>query len=257
MSVLYDLDARTKLFIIILLTFLVFFINTLTAAACLLLSLIVINFTLGMPFKSFKYTKNLTLLAVFMIIVQTLFGPGETYIVKPLFPASFPLLGGAGSLKWEGFILGIVIVCRIAALLFLLPILTLTTDSHQISAGLCALGVNYRAAFVITAALNLIPFFKEEAQVIMDAQRLRGMRKFGIKSYINLLVPLMLGAMRKAQISSIIMDSRAFGVYKTRTWLEKPRMRSLDFFFIAGSVVFFAIMMLLDKYLPLKPPLPF
>jgi len=246
MSVFFNLDSRTKLFFVLLLTFLIFFINTLTASVCLLVSFIVIRFITRIPLKGFKYLKPLTLLAIFIILVQMLFGPGETFILKPLFPASFPLLGGTGSLKWEGFILGIVVICRLAALMLLLPMLTLTTSPHQISAGLCALGVNYRAAFVITTALNLIPSFKEEALLIMDAQKLRGMRKFGIKSYINLLVPLMLGVMRKAQISSVVMDSRAFGVYKTRTWLDKPKMKRLDFFFIAGSVVFFVIMMLIN-----------
>jgi len=246
MSVFFNLDSRTKLFFVLLLTFLIFFIDTLIASVCLLLSFIVIRFVTRIPLKSFKNLKNLTLLAVFIILIQTLFCPGETYILKPLFPASFPFLGGVGSLKWEGFILGIVIICRLAALMLLLPMLTLTTSPYQISAGLCALGVNYRVAFVITTALNLIPAFKEEALLIMDAQKLRGMRKFGIKSYINLLVPLMLGAMRKAQASSVVMDSRAFGVYKTRTWLEKPKMKSLDFFFITGSVVFFVIMMFIN-----------
>jgi len=248
MSVFYVLDARTKLFFVLILTFLIFFISNFFAALCLLLSFIVIRFTAGIPIKGFKYLKNLTLLAAFIIFIQTLFGPGETFIVKPIFPTSFPFLGGAGSLKWEGFILGIVIVCRLAALILLLPMLTQTTSPHQTEMGLCALGVNYRAAFVITAAINLVPAFKEEALLIIDAQKLRGMRKFGIKSYINMLVPLMLGAMRKAHMSSVVMDSRAFGVYKTRTWLEKPKMKSLDFFFIAGSVVFFVIMMFINFY---------
>jgi len=246
MSVFYILDARTKLFFVLLLTLLIFFINNLITAVCLTLSFIIIRFTAGIPPKGFQYLKNLTLLAVFIIFIQTLFGPGETFILKPLFPESFPFFGGAGSLKWEGFILGIVIVCRLIALILLLPILTLTTEPYQIEMGLCALGVNYRASFVITAAINLIPSFKEEALLIMDAQKLRGMRKFGIKSYITMLVPLMLGAMRKAQTSSIVMDSRAFGVYKTRTWLEKPKMKSLDFFFITASVVFFVIMMFIN-----------
>jgi energy-coupling factor transport system permease protein len=246
MSVFYVLDARTKLFIVLLFTLLVFFVDNLPVSVCLPLSFSVIRFTMGIPPRGFKYLKNLTLLVIFIILTQMLFGPGKTYIVKPLFPVSFPFLGGTGALKWEGFIIGIVILCRLAALTLLLPILTLTTSLHQISRGLCALGVNYRTAFIITTALNLIPFFKEEALAIMDAQRLRGMCKFGIKSYINLLVPLMLGAMRKAQVSSVAMDSRAFGVYKTRTWLEKPKMRGLDFFFIAGGGVFFAIIMFIN-----------
>jgi energy-coupling factor transport system permease protein len=240
------MDARTKLFIILLLTFPVFFVSTFTASVCLLLSFIIIRFIAGIPVRGIKNIKNLTLLAVFIIFMQTLFGPGETFIIKPIFPASFPFFGGTGSLKLEGLIFGIMIVCRLAALMLILPVLTLTTPPYKIAAGLCALGINYRTSFIITTALNLIPLFKEEAFTIMDAQKLRGMRKFGIKSYISLLVPLMLGAMKKAQLASVAMDSRAFGVYKTRTWLDKPKMKSLDYFFMTGSVVFFIIMMFIN-----------
>jgi len=180
--------------------------------------------------------------------MQTLFGAGENFIVKPLFPPSFPLLGGAGSLKWEGFIFGIVIVCRLFALVLILPVLTETTPLEKIARGICSFGFNYRSAFIITTAFNMIPIFEEEARLLMDAQKLRGTRSFErgsplfvkMKAYPALVVPLVLGAMRKAKSSSVAMDSRAFGVYKTRTWLEQPRMNVYDFIFIASSVIFTA-----------------
>jgi energy-coupling factor transport system permease protein len=81
----------------------------------------------------------------------------------------------------------------------------------------------------------------------MDAQKLRGARVFEkrsflgkLKAYPGLAVPLVLGAMRKAKSSSVAMDSRAFGVYKTRTWLEKPKMKVYDLIFIALSLAFAA-----------------
>jgi energy-coupling factor transport system permease protein len=252
MSVFYFLDARTKLFFVLLFTLLVFLLDTFSSIVCLLLLIAIIRITAGITFKEgfsfkkIKYFKNLTLLAIFIILMQTIFGKGENFIVKPLFPMSFPFLGGKGSLKWEGLLFGIVIVCRLAALALILPILTRTTPPHKITRGLCKIGINYRAAFIITSALNLIPVFNEEARVIMDAQRLRGMRKFGIKSYITLLIPLMLDAMQKAQISSTAMDSRAFGVYKTITWLEQPKMKPIDFFFIFGSVIFFTVIIFIN-----------
>jgi len=247
MSVFYKLDARTKLIFVLLFTFLVFFVDTFSSIVCLLLLIVIIRITAGIHFKGIKYFKKLTLLAVFIVFMQTLFGKGENYIVNPLFPASFPFLGGTGSLKWEGLLFGIVIICRLAALMLILPLLTQTAPPHKITRGLCALGVNYRAAFIITSALNFIPVFNAETQVIMDAQRLRGMRKFGIKSYINLLIPLMLGAMQKAQISSVAMDSRAFGVYKTITWLEQPKMKKQDFLFIFGSIISFTAIIFINS----------
>jgi len=251
MSVLYKLDARTKLFFVFLLTLLVFLIDKLPVVVSLLLSFIILRLAVKIPFRGFKFFKNLTLLAIFIILMQTFFGPGENFIVKPLFPPSFPLLGGLGSLKWDGFILGLVIICRLSAMMLLLPVFTETTPPNQIAAGLCAVGFNYRTAFIITTAFNLIPLFREEALVIMDAQKLRGVRSFerrsfdrgslfsGIKAYTGLAIPLMLGAMRKAQSSSVSMDSRAFGVYKTRTWIDIPQMKRIDCFFIASCVVFF------------------
>jgi len=246
MFVFYKLDARTKLVFVLLFTFLAFLLDTFSSIVCLLMLIVIIRITAGISFKEIKYIKNLSLLALFIIFMQMLFGKGENYIVNPLFPASFPFLGGKGSLKWEGLLFGIVIICRLAALMLILPVLTQTTPPHKITRGLCALGVNYRAAFIITSALNFIPVFNAEAQVIMDAQRLRGLRKFGIKSYINLLNPLMLNAMQKAQIASVAMDSRAFGVYKKITWLEHPKMKPIDFFFIFGSIIFFTVIIFIN-----------
>jgi len=250
------LNALTKLLCVLLLTILVFLIDKFASAVCLLIFFLVIRFFLRLtaskktekrPAISFHVIKNLTLLAVFIILMQTIFGPGDTYIVKPLFPSSFPLLGGTGSLKWEGFILSLVILCRLFTLILILPLFTETTPHNEIAAGLCTLGFNYKTAFIITAAFNLIPVFKEEASRIIDAQKLRGSVSFekrsffsGIKAYTKLLLPLILGAMRKAESSSVSMDSRAFCLYKTRTWIDKTEMKARDFICISACIVFFA-----------------
>lgn len=260
MSILYKFDARTKLFFVLLLSLLAFLVDKLPVAVCLLASFIVVRLAVKVPFRGIGFLKNLSLLASFIIVTQTLFGPGENYIIKPLFPPSFPVFGGTGSLKWEGFLFGLVIVFRLSALFILLPVFTETTPPHQIASGLNSLGLNYRFSFIITTAFNLIPLFREEAMLIIDAQKLRGMRSFerrsfgrgsflsGIKAYTGLIVPLMLGAMRKAQLSAVAMDSRAFGVYKTRTWLDKPRMKAGDFFFIAACLIFFAAIIFLNYF---------
>jgi len=241
MSFCFKIDARIKLICVFLLTILVFLVDKLPAAVLLLTFVITFRLTSGIPFRITGFFWNLTLLAAMVIALQTLFGPGTRYIIKPLIPSSFPFLGGTGSLKWEGLTLGIVIVCRLASLMLFLPVFTETTPPHQIAAGLCAAKINYRSAFIITTAFNMIAFFREEALHIMNAQKLRGICSFenrqtsffnGIKAYISLLIPLILVGMRKAQCSSAAMDSRAFGVYKTRTWLDKPRMKSNDFWFI-------------------------
>jgi energy-coupling factor transport system permease protein len=167
--------------------------------------------------------------------------------MNPIIPPSFPVLGGSGSMKWEGFIFGLVIVCRLSALFILFPVFTQTTSPESLALSLQALGLNYRAAFVITYTFSLIPLFREEALTVIDAQKLRNMRSFEkgffparVKALSGLVLPLVLGAMRKARNSSVAMDSRAFGVYKTRTMLEKPEMKTRDFLFIFGCIAFCA-----------------
>jgi len=247
---IYRLDPRTKLLFVLMLTIIVFLVDKIPSAVFLFGSLVIFRIAVKIPFHGKKHIKNLSLLAIFIILMQTVFVTGENYIINPIFPPSFPVFGGIGSLKWDGFILGLVVVCRLAALLVFFPILTETTSAERIATGLCGLGFNYRAAFVITTAFNLIPLFEEEARAIMDAQKLRGMGAFEkgsffakIKAYPRLVVPLVLGAMRKAQISSVAMDSRAFGVYKTRTWIDKPQMQTLDFLFIFACIVFSAVVL--------------
>ena len=253
MSYLFTIDARIKLICVLMLTVLVFFVDNLTAAVCLVIFFIIIRITSGVFFRAGDFFKILTLLAVIIILIQTLFGPGTCYIIKPLIPHSFPVFGGMGSLKWEGFILGLVITCRVCALLLILPVFTETTSPRLIASGLCSLKLNYRISFIITTAFNLVSIFKEEALMIMDAQKLRGMRAFekrrffsGIKAYTGLLVPLMLAAMRKAQLSSAAMDSRAFGIYKTRTWLDKSRLKTTDFCTLFASVVLFILILIIN-----------
>jgi len=260
-SVILKLDPRTKILLVMLFTVIVFVVDKFPAAVSLALLFYVLRLITGIPPHGIRFAKPLTMLAVFIVIIQLLFGPGDNYIVKPLFPPSFPFLGGYGSLKWDGLFLGLTICCRLAALTLLMPMLTLTTTPREIAAGLSFLGLNYRTAFIITTAFNLIPLFLEEGKAIMDAQKLRGMRSFEsrsngggsffgkLKAYPSLAVPLMLGAMRKARSASIAMDSRAFGIYKTRTWLNRPVMNRLDYLSITVCVIFCAGFLLFNFFL--------
>jgi len=237
------LDPRTKIMLVPLFSLLVFIIDRLPAAAGLLICFLALRAALNTPFNNIKtYFRILSAIIVFIILLQMLFGPGEQYIVKPL--------------KYDGLILGLVIGCRLAALMLILPILTMTTGPYLIVMGLTGLGLNYRASYIITAALNLVPVFGEEARSIIDAQKLRGMRAFEKGSFLDkfrvykaLAVPLVLGAMRRAQLAGIAMDARAFGAYKTRSWLSGLKMKSGDYLSFAASFVFAAMMLVFNSAL--------
>jgi energy-coupling factor transport system permease protein len=245
MSDVYKLDPRIKLVSVLLLTVLVFLVDKLLISVCLVLVITVIRLTAKILFHG-KHIRNLSLLAIFIILTQTLFGPGENNL-------TFTVFHRIAGLKWDGFIFALMIICRLCALLLLFPVFTETTSPYHIAVALHGLGFNYRTAFVITSTFNLIPLFKEEALIIMDAQRLRGMRSFEegsfiarMKAYSALAVPLVLGAMRRAQDSSAAMESRAFGAYKERTWLEKPALKPGDIIVISACVIFCACLLFLN-----------
>ena len=231
------LDPRTKILLAPMFSIIVFIIDQLPAAACLLICFLVLRTALKMPFGNIKtYFRILSAIIVFIILLQMLFGPGERYIIRPF--------------KYDGLILGLVIGCRLTALMLILPILIMTTEPYLIVQGLTRLGLNYRASYLITAALNLVPVFKEEAHSIMDSQKLRGMRTFDKGSFLDkfivykaLAVPLVLGAMRRAQFTGIAMDARAFGAYKTRSWLSQIKIKRQDYLSFSASVVFAALML--------------
>jgi energy-coupling factor transport system permease protein len=245
------IDSRVKLLLVLLFTVLIFFVDKLSIAVVMAFSFLMLRLVFKVRFNGVKSFIFLAILVMFIIFTQSLFLPGKNTL-------SFPLFGGVIPLKPEGFFMGLTIGCRLFALILLLPFLTSTTSPYSLACGLAALGINYRAAFIITTAFNLIPLFQEEGRAIMDAQKLRGMNVFEkslkkrasflsrLKSYPSLVTPLVLGAMRKAQIASVSMDSRAFGVYPKRTWLEKPAMKVHDYICMAVCLVFAGVILSLN-----------
>ena len=251
-SFLHRLDPRTKLALVLLFTVLVFVIDSLVLAAAQMLLFLALCLSAKIPLKKiFPHWKFLFFLAAVIIALQMLFGQetsASRYLLKPLIPEYVPLLGGRGSLKWDGLITALMICCRIAALAVLLPALTLTTEARRLAYGITRLGLNYRVAHIITSTLNLIPSFEEETRLIMDARKLRGAKALeggGILSRLNeyraIALPLMIKSMRKAQMISLAMDARAFGAHKTRTWLLESRMSPLDYLAFTAGIAYSVI----------------
>jgi len=256
-SFIHKLDPRIKILIALFFTLLIFTVSRPLAAAVIVVSLIALWLAARMPFRKIAaYLKYLSLMLAFITLLQMLFGPGSHYIVRPLIPQGVPLIGGAGSLKWDGLVLGAVSGLRLLSLVLVLPLLTGSTSTHELAQGLAGLRLNYKAAFVITSALNLIPVLEEEARFIIDAQKLRGMRVFDegspwgkLKAYPALAVPLIISAMRRSQSMAYAMDSRAFGAYPRRTWRQPLRMKARDSWALVASVLFCGLVLIFNFFL--------
>jgi energy-coupling factor transport system permease protein len=223
-KVIHTLDPRTKLLLTALFTTLVFLIDVLVVGAGKMLILISLCFSARIPIKKiFPHWKLLLGLIALVMALQTLFG--------------------------QGYLFGLMISCRVIAIAALMPALTMTTDTQALSLGLTRLGFNYRAAFIITSTLNLIPAFEEEARQIIDARRLRGMESVKLTDYPAIVLPLMLKAMRQAQTMGLAMDTRAFGVYPARTWLRKINFSAIDFGAFAAGIAWAGIALTANYFL--------
>jgi energy-coupling factor transporter transmembrane protein EcfT len=166
-----------------------------------------------------------------------------------------------------GLITGLMIACRIVSLCVLLPLLTMTTSTGDIALCLTRLGFNYKTAYIITSAFNILPLFQEDARQLIDARRLRGYMPRGYMphrknvfanfgEYAKIALPLMIKAMRRAAATGLAMDARAFGAYRARTWRtstwragtspHETGMSAVDFTVLVAGVVYAAIIITIN-----------
>jgi energy-coupling factor transport system permease protein len=245
-TLFHRLDPRTKLISMLLVTGVIFVVQSLWVAAVVLLTLILIWFLAGLPFSVLKgLGKAVVGIMVFLFVVQALFYPGEIVLVQPIIPRFVPLIGGTGKIALEGVLFALLLSLRLLAMIIVLPLVSMTTPVHTFTLGLVRMGLPYHLAYTTTTALNLIPILQTEASTIVDAQRLRALQVFEkgsfldkLKAYPPLITPLVIGAMRRAQLMAMAMDSRAFGAAKDRTYIYDIHMQTQDWVFIAVSVVY-------------------
>ena len=100
------------------------------------------------------------------------------------------------------------------------------TNPRELVSGLIKLGLPYRFAFTIFVGLNYVPTMASEIGYVRDAQRIRGLRRDKtpgglIKMYLTYLLAVLLRALRKAQITAYALDSKGFGAYRDRTYLNQ------------------------------------
>jgi len=242
----HRLDPRSKIIFMLLITGVIFVVQSILVAGSVLLTMILLWFMAGLPFSVLKgLGKAMIGIMVFLFAVQALLYPGETILIQPIIPHFVPLIGGMGRIALEGVMFALLLSLRLLAMIIVLPVVSMTTPVHIFALGLVRMGLPYSLAYTTTTALNLIPILQSEANVIVDAQRLRGLQVFEkgkfldkLKAYPSLITPLVIGAMRRAQLIAVAMDSRAFGATKERTYIQDIEMHTMDWTFIAFSVLY-------------------
>ena len=241
-SFIHRLDPRVKIIFMVIVSTSIFMVESIPVAAFILMVMLCLWFLAKLPASVlWSFVKALATIILFLVVVQAIFYPGVTPLVKPLIPIG----KGIGQITEEGLLFSVLLALRLVAMIIMLPLVSFTTPVQTFALGLVKMGLPYRLAYTITTALNLVPILQSETSVIVDAQRLRAMQTFEkgklgekLRAYPALVTPLVIGSMRRAQLMAVAMDLRAFGASKTRTYLEDISLRWKDWAFLAGAILF-------------------
>jgi energy-coupling factor transport system permease protein len=231
-SFLHLLDPRTKLLSSLLI------MGALFAEEGVRPVLFALGFTLlagmlsGLPF-SYLLRSMLPFrwLIMVTVLLNILFTGGHILVEAPL---------PYGGITAEGLEYGLLYGARIALLVLLASLLTLTTEPVALVDGVEKLlrpfarfGLHpHDVALAMVITIRFIPVLLDEAVKIRKSHAARGLRPVGIRANIKsvsiLFVPLFISAVRRAEELAVAMESRLYRSSGNRTRYREVRMTLRD-----------------------------
>lgn len=225
-SIIHKMDPRAKLVYLILFSALaVYFLHPL---------LLLVMFLSTVPIVAIsgiggRWSQSIRGAAFFIVMIFVI-----NLVVYTIY--GLPLL--------DALTLSVAMSFRFVVLISIFSSYFLTTSPEDLSQSMVQLKVPYDYALTFNMAMRFVPTLSKEAQIIMDAQKSRGlemergnfMQK--IRNYIPVLVPLIVSSFRRAELVADAMESRAFGASKKRTSLYALQLGDIDYAFIMVVVAF-------------------
>ncbi|HEU4671743.1 MAG TPA: energy-coupling factor transporter transmembrane component T [Candidatus Limnocylindrales bacterium] len=132
---------------------------------------------------------------------------------------------------------------RIYIIFVLSLIFVRTTNPRDLAvASVQVLRVPYRIAYSLFVALRIIPLIEDQFATVRAAQSVRGVGmdpgiRGRIRNSVRYALPVLVGVMREANVMVLSMESRAFGAYPTRTFVDDVRMGRRGVVISVGLVV--------------------
>lgn len=241
-SWLHRIDPLSKFFWVCLVGIMAFLVNAWESNAFLFAAVLLTLFAFGhVARRTFvRGMVMILILAAALMFFQVGFNKTGEVIVG----------SGFLSITTGGLDYGGVIATRTALFAITSLVFVWTTDPRDLAIGFTRLGVPYRFAFALFIGLRFIPVWQDEVQIIREAQAVRGVRRAepGLagryRALTRFLLPVFVSVLRRAENTAIAMDSRAFGAFPRRTYVNGFRWtRSgalLLVTFIALSVIVLA-----------------
>jgi energy-coupling factor transport system permease protein len=130
----------------------------------------------------------------------------------------------------EGLSHALSLMLRVASFQVLAFGLILSTHPSDLFASLARMRVPYLINFMISMTLQLVPVLQREVQLVLAAQRSRGMKGTGFGSIVPSFVPVAAGAVERVQQLAISLESRAFGSKGEKTSYRRVPSGPFDLF---------------------------
>ena len=219
------LDARIKLLLLLGLSTAAVFSSAPAALAALLALALFILLAGGLrPAAVWFKARGLCGLIGMLFLIQCLFERGGEPLLK---------LGGIMLVSAAGFHSAVLVSLRLL-IIVLSALIALCGEPRDYLLALTQCHVPYEIAFMVLAALRFLPMLREEAQDVLCAMQMRGLRlkktglKHQVKAYISIMLPVTAGAIRRAEQLSLAMEARAFRAFPRRTTMRRLHLRAAD-----------------------------
>jgi len=163
--------------------------------------------------------------ALSLLLIQGFFTQGE-HILFHLGPLAF---------KAEGVWLAARFTARLLVWLGSATLLMIVTRPDALMLALVERGLPRQIAYIVLTSLQIIPRFQAKAQIIIDAQRSRGLETEGtlihrLRMLMPLVVPLILSSILELDERAMALEARAFSRQGPRTSLTRLEDTTLQAF---------------------------
>src|SRR5829696_2696801 len=117
----------------------------------------------------------------------------------------------------EGIAHGLSLAARLLAMQAVTFAVVLTTDAPDLFAALNRLRVPLTASFTASMTLLFVPILRRELELVLGAQRARGLESTGPVALTRALVPVIASSVARLEQVAISLETRGFGGTSPRT----------------------------------------
>ena len=240
-----QLDPRTLLWVVAIISTITVMTRSLMVQALLFLGLLILFVSVGLPIKkSINRIKKMIPILLFVVLAQSIFTIGEPLLV----------FQGFTIISKQGLIAGGMSMFRLFILAASALLFTLTSESKMIAA-LSSMKVPDEIAFMSTIALRFLPDYIKEFQLCLESFELRGVniKKASLKQKAwmmqTFVTPVLIRSILKAKRLAMSMELRGFKAQPTRTSISDLKFSGLDFVIMSSSLLLGVMLLIGEVYL--------